>query len=215
MINIYIAENGTVKNKFIGTAIVSALVCPAEKYQETKAYINEVLNISGSNPFETTIRWSDVREQNENIYKNLFTVLNRIPELRYFGIEIPKFEAKKLNNSYIQLIKKIIHEYPLETQFRIFVIRKPFLPYNYTNNLMKKMGKSAEKVEIFQVDLPENRLTQCADLIGGAILYFKRDDQYFAKMNKRGKPVVVSHALSLKKKPNKFNMLEYKEEQND
>lgn len=212
MINIYIAENGAVRNSVFGTAIVSALVCDFDIHKNLRQAINQIIAMSGEDPYKMTMRWSEVTEKNEHVYKNVLTVLNKIPNVRYFGIAIRKFEAKKLNTAYVQLIRKIMQAYPEETNFRIFVLAKNFLPYKYTKNIQRLLGEDVSKTEIFTVQLAECRMTQCADVIGGAILYFKRDDQYLVKMGTHGKAEVVFHGLNMKKQPGKFNLFDYEEE---
>lgn len=209
IITIHISESGTVKSKTQHTAIVSAIVVPFDHRKEVKLSIKEALEEGGVDPDKRIIKWTKVSPKEQNIYMNVLAALNKDDLVSFYAIKIRNFRAKKIIPAYIQLIEEISKDYP-DYEIRVFVQSSE----NNSFSRMKRLQEAANKridINVNQAPLSESRFIQCADLIGGAILFFTRDDMYLEKMGQPGKASVVEYGLGLKKKPGKFNMLDFKE----
>lgn len=210
---IYISENGTIPNRNYHNAVVSAIVIPSSHKEEFKQLINNTIRNNGIDPFKRIIRWTKVSPKEDQMYKDILTVMNNDSQLLYYGLKFQNFEVKNLNRAYIQLIETIVSDFP-EEEIRVFVPIKK-LPYNYAAYIEAKLKDDGFNVKMDQINFDTSRFMQCADLVGGAVLFLSRDDQYLEKMGLPGKAAVVEHGLTIKTKPGKMTFMNYKEDEND
>lgn len=208
-ITIHISESGTVKSKTQHTAIVSAIVVPFDHRKEVKQAIKEALEKGGVEPEKRIIKWTKVSPKEQNIYMNVLAALNRDDLVSFYAIKIRNFKTRKIMPAYVQLIQAIAKDYP-DYEIRVFVQASEGTASNRMKRLEDAINDKMD-ININQAPLIESRFIQCADLIGGAILFFTRDDMYLEKMGQPGKASVVEYGLGLKKKPGKFNILDFRE----
>ncbi len=210
---IYISENGTVPSRNYHNAVVSAVVIPDSHKEKFKELINSTIRKNGLDPYKRIIRWTKVSPKEDQMYKDVLTIMNNDSQLLYYGLKFHNFKVKDLNRAYMQLIKAVVADFP-EDEFRVFVPIKK-LPYNYATYIESKLKEDGVNVKLDQVNFETSRFMQCADLVGGAVLFFSRDDQYLEKMGNPGKAAVVEHGLTIKTKPGKMTFINYKEEFED
>ena len=210
IVTIHISESGTVKNKAQRTAIISAIVVPFNHRKEVKQAIKEALEKGGVDPQKRIIKWTKVSPKEQHIYMNVLTALNKDDLVKYYAVKIRNFEYRKIMPAYVQLIKQVAMDYPC-SDIRVFIQANKTEKFNRMEALVQALEKTGVEANVNQAPLEESRFIQSADLIGGAVLFFNRDDMYLEKIGAPGKASVVEHGLTLKKKPGKFNIFNYKE----
>ena len=210
IITVHISESGTVKNKQQRTAIISAIVVPFNHRKEVKQLVKTAIEKGGVDPQKRIIKWTKVSPKEQHIYMNVLTALNKDELVKYYAVKIRNFENRKIMPAYIQLIKQVQRDYP-DYDVRVFVQANENPKFNKMEMLVKALENKGIEADVNHGPLEESRFIQCADLIGGAVLFFNRDDMYLEKLGAPGKATVVEHGLTLKKKPGKFNVVPFKE----
>lgn len=213
VITIHISESGTVKNKSYRSAIIGAIVLPFNDRKEVKEAIKIAIEKGGVEASKRVLKWTKISPKEQYVYMNVLTALNNDDLVKYYAVRINNFEYYKIIPAYVKLIKKVSEDYP-DYEIRVFIQANKAFKYNRIAIIENELKKEGYQANINQVFLEESRFIQCADLIGGALLYYYRDDMYLEKIGQEGKPAIVEHGLSLKKKQGKIKIY-YLEEEKD
>ena len=202
---IYINESGTIEREHPSLAVINAIVVDSNKRTEIKNTITQiVLDTYGPENRSETLRSTKVSPNNIIPYANVISVFNKTDAISFDAMVIKKFTNKKRYPTYVALIHSIFNRLEGE-DIRVFIPTK-----KYAKTVIKKLREELIAVgidcEIYQNPIEESRFYQMADIGGGMLSYYLRDDQFFDKIDQPGKSQLVHYVLGMKKTKNKINI---------
>ena len=202
---IYINESETIEKPQPDLAVINAIVVDSEARPEIKATLQQICaEAYGDEEKNQTLKWTKVSPSNLIPYANVISVFNKTDALSFEAMIVKRFTLKKKYPTYLALIHSIYERYEGE-EIRVFIPPKKY-GKNIIKMLKEKLSEMGIECEINQNPLEESRFYQMANIGGGMLTYYLREDQYFDKINQPGKSQLVSYALNMKKSKDKINI---------